>query len=299
MRGYCVILYILLLAIWINPQAHGYAQTALEYNIAEHLKDGLLVTGGEETRRHIATWTILVTLDVPVEESGLRGRLLHLRTMITDLHDTLRSTSVVKEAWLQRISDSKQTMLTGVSTSTTRIRRGLLNFVGIISNKLFGTATEAQVEECRRLLITASASNRKISHLFIKLTSVVNQTYDQVQENRNHLIKLENYVGQAADTVNKIVSKLQSQQEKISAMIGHSYIGQIVAVIESQHNQWLRQMDKYQRQRASLDLGWLTEEVLPFLNYRKLLHRENKLESMPHLSDGTMNIYVYNPCVQS
>ena len=29
------------------------------------------------------------------------------------------------------------------------------------------------------------------------------------------------------------------------------------------HNTWLRQFDKYPRQRASLELGWLTEEILP------------------------------------
>ena len=45
-------------------------------------------------------------------------------------------------------------------------RRGLLNFIGIISNKLFGTATESQVKECRHLLINASISNRRISNLY-------------------------------------------------------------------------------------------------------------------------------------
>ena len=103
-------------------------------------------TGGEETRRHVATWTLLVTLDVPVEESGLRNRLLRLRTGITKLHDSLRSTDAVKASWLQRVSDIERTMLTDVPTMHTRARRGLLNFIGIISNKLFSTATEFQVK---------------------------------------------------------------------------------------------------------------------------------------------------------
>ena len=52
-------------------------------------------TGGEESRRHVATWTLLVTLDVPVEEPGLRDQLLRLRTGLPSY-----ITPAVQTSWL-------------------------------------------------------------------------------------------------------------------------------------------------------------------------------------------------------
>ena len=66
---------------------------------------------------------------------------------------------------------------------------------------------------------------------------------------------IENYITQVSTTVNKISSQLRKQVQQVRVMIGQLYIGQVVASIESVHNSWLRQLDKYQRQRASLDLG--------------------------------------------
>ena len=40
-------------------------------------------------------------------------------------------------------------------------------------------------------------------------------------------------------------------------------IDRILSALESVHNLWLRESDRYQRQRASLELGQLTEEILP------------------------------------
>ena len=42
-----------------------------------------------------------------------------------------------------------------------------------------------------------------------------------------------------------------------------SQIDQILSALESVHNLWLREADRYRRQRASLELGQLTEEIVP------------------------------------
>ena len=39
------------------------------------IPDGILVTGGDDARAHIATWTVLVTLDVPTLEVSLLPKL--------------------------------------------------------------------------------------------------------------------------------------------------------------------------------------------------------------------------------
>ena len=42
-----------------------------------------------------------------------------------------------------------------------------------------------------------------------------------------------------------------------------SQIDQILSALESVHDLWLREADRYRRQRASLELGQLTEEIVP------------------------------------
>ena len=202
--------------------------------------------------------------------------------MISSIHDSLQTTGAVKAAWMQRITEIEETILNALPVGL-RTRRGLLNFVGILSNKLFGTATESQVAECRRLLVTVSASNQRITHVFKELTSVVNQTHDQVKENREHLVHIENYITQVSTTVNKISSQLRKQAQQVRAMIGQLYIGQVVASIESVHNSWLRRLDKYQRQRASLDLGWLTEEILPKIELDRIIvaGKQRGMQALP------------------
>ena len=47
---------------------------------------------------------------------------------------------------------------------------------------------------------------------------------------------MENCVSQPIIAINKVISHLQSQQRKVSALVAHSFIGQILTAIETQHN---------------------------------------------------------------
>ncbi len=58
-------------------------------------------------------------------------------------------------------------------------------------------------------------------------------------------------------------SVLREQENKISILDAGQKIDRALSALETAHNVWLRQSDKYQRQRALLELGWLTEEILP------------------------------------
>ena len=247
----------------------GYDKTAIAYNIPKPLPDGILITGGEETRSHVATWTILVTLDVPIEEPGMRTRLRHFRELVDSIH-RVRKLPISQTGWMQRIKDIEDTMLPGASTDITRMRRGLLNFVGDISNKLFGTATEQEVEECRRYINAVSTSNRHVAHVVNNLVTVVNQTHDQVKQNRAHLQNLEKYMDKAYDFVRVLHRGLDRQQQRLEILTLELRLNQMLTTIETAHNLWLRQLDRYKRQRASLDLGYLTEEILPVIELERI-----------------------------
>ena len=53
----------------------------------ENLPDGVLVTGGDVTRNHVVTWTVLVSLGAPREEPGLLEKLREFRETLRSYHE--------------------------------------------------------------------------------------------------------------------------------------------------------------------------------------------------------------------
>jgi hypothetical protein len=211
----------------------------------------------------MATWTVLVTLDAPKEEPELRNKLIQFRKVIQEIHTIRSPINVTKQIWRQRLDEIESTMATPRPVTGLRVRRALIDLIGIISSKLFGTATEAEVKLCKRQIKKAQKENRRVIHTAEKLITIVNQTHDQVKENRKHVRNIEKYVNELAKVIQKLQDISERQNEQIQLLDTEMRIDQSLSAIESAHNVWLRQLDKYQRQRASLELGWLTEEVLP------------------------------------
>ena len=238
-------------------------RTQIHFNDPQILPDGILVLNDGETQRHAATWTILISLDAPKTEEGLRLALHQIRTVITSLQDHRSALNSTRKQWESRIQEIEDAMIDYMSERTPRTRRGLLNIVGQISQKLFGTATEEQVNECRRLINQMDITDKKINHSVTNLITIINQTHDQLKENRQHITNIEAYLNDITQEVHYIQDIMQKQEVRIEFIDSEIKIDQALSMIENAHHRWLRQLDKYNRQKASLELGWLTEEVLP------------------------------------
>ena len=133
------------------------------------ITDGILVTGGKQTLGHIAVWTVLVTLDVPTEQVGLLDKLNAFQKV---LYAHNRVSNLTKSTWAQRIHDIKSTMK--ATPIHQRTRRGLVNVVGLLSNRLFGTATEAQISEtCSQIENIA-----RVVNVVKELITLVNDSHD-------------------------------------------------------------------------------------------------------------------------
>ena len=70
-----------------------------------------------------------------------------------------------------------------------------MNIVGEISSKLFGTATQSEVEECERHINSAMKLESQIVHTTNDLITVVNQTHSEVRRNMQHIRDMEHYMG--------------------------------------------------------------------------------------------------------
>ena len=73
----------------------------------------------------------------------------------------------------------------------------------------------------------------------------------------------------ASMNLSLILDNTLEQDQRIDQLFSISRVDQLLSAFESTHGVWLRQQERYQRQRASLELGYVTEEILPHLNCRK------------------------------
>ena len=69
-----------------------------------------------------------------------------------------------------------------------REKRYIINLFGVISKTLFGTATDADVLECKRQVHLVGV------HSVSQMLSFINQTCDQLVQNRKHILSLQHYV---------------------------------------------------------------------------------------------------------
>ena len=252
------------------------AETAIGDNFNEPvpLEDGILVTNNGNLKSLAAIWSTVVVLDSPQPEPDLVDRLERFRNTINRLHDLVPTFNATKNAWNIRIS-SIESSISSPGQRAHRTRRGLFDFIGDASNFLFGTASQAQVDECRREIEKASAFNQRVVHSYNSLLTVVNQTRDQLLTNRNHILSIEEYVSKLQNQVNDIERAINESQHQTgltyAKLIRNTKVNRILSAIEASHGVWLRQHDLYQRQRASLELGWITEEILTPAELRTIL----------------------------
>ena len=141
------------------------------------------------------------------------------------------------DAWTIRLTDIEDALLPA-RTEASRTKRGLLNIDGELSRSLFGTATESQ------------------------MLSVINQTHSAVVQNRKHINVLQSYVQKVSDEVRHIANLWQNQDKQLQVINAKLRIEQCLSAMESAHAHWVQQTARFNRQKASLELGFLTEELL-------------------------------------
>ena len=140
-----------------------------------------------------------------------------------------------------------------------RQKRGLFNFLGVFANKLMGVATSAEVRKTRELLRKVNNNNNAVNHIVHELATVVNQSRVYIKRNRdkinslvavtnNLLESIKRFAGGMQQTVNQNMQKHQAER--------------LVEDTEVLADAFVDQVDQYHRQRAALELGVLTEDLL-------------------------------------
>ena len=161
----------------------------------------------------------------------------------------------LRQLWQERISQLDVIFHKNVQPYPKRIRRGIFNFIGDISNKLLETATEKQVSKLQLPMRVLQHQDKRVTHAYDELLIVVNQTHGFAANNREYIQQIEKYSTQLTHTLNTI----SGQANMINHLLERIKIREFLAL----HFQLIRQTDHFQEQRRVLETGWLTETILP------------------------------------
>lgn len=80
------------------------------YNLPIKFPDGVLVSGGQDTRRQSATWSLLVVLDAPKIVDWL-SPVHRIRSVMATLLAVYRATNSTRDSWVQRLHDIELTIV--------------------------------------------------------------------------------------------------------------------------------------------------------------------------------------------
>jgi hypothetical protein len=151
----------------------------------------------------------------------------------------------------------------GESATEARNKRGLLDFGGEIIHTIFGLATDSSVEDCRNMVRESRKGQVKIVHRINEMVSILNSSYDEMDKNRERINEVSEVIRKIIPRVKMVIKNLQIVTERMNIVERTIGFDRAILIIEMATHAYVRARDRFQRQKASLELGRLTEEVLP------------------------------------
>lgn len=217
------------------------------------IPSGIVITSQEEMYRESAYVETYIILG-PAEDKLDRFRILahqaldQLRQYIHGI-DPNSTTGIIT---IQKIDILRKQL----GNTERRGKRGLLNFIGEISYHLFGTARAKDVDNLKKATIALSQEVAKVVSNGNRIIAVINQmghTQREMVEKLNDVI-----------TGMHIQSDLlQQQQQEIRRLDVLQRLTASVSTLETQINEYFRQLRKAEMRRVTCQMLQVTEEVLP------------------------------------
>ena len=256
------------------------------------LHDGLIIHQTKSIKLQKAEWTLLITISPP-NLQDLYPYLNSVRNMVSEFKDDTNEQIKTLQYRIQYLVNA-HSQLTKVLTSsheTTRVKRGLLNFGGTILQHLFGVATEEDINKYRTTVRRALQNEERITHSYREMASVINDIQNTIVENQRTIESWYNHISEYMDNFTVSVSNRQYANKR------HILLNDLLDLITSYHEQNTEHLGYYLKQRSDLELGMLTEHILPRTDLENFL---TKIQSkyFQHLQSLKWTWYYQNLQIQ-
>ena len=160
------------------------------------LPDGIRVYRGPPTSIIRGTWTLLISIREPgveyrdSERAALKRNVQTLLTAIREENTIASVTEKRRKVWMRRLNLILMDRSLHFQIEQSRRRRGLIDAGGWLLNKVFGTATEQQIDAVKHQLTDAARQREAVIHNTRRLITVVNQTRMEMSATRLQLDRL-------------------------------------------------------------------------------------------------------------
>jgi len=225
------------------------------------LPDGISITGGEPLRQVVAAWDIFVTLDPPPFPVELERQVNDLAYAIAAV-EGLRDRGMNVNLAPQHLRKIRLRTILAQGRKQTRAKRALMDVGGSILHALFGVATSAQLGRFQAALEEVGARQMKIAHAHNSLATIVNQTKYYLGQMAIQQQQLTAQVSRISGAIHKIVRQVDSQERRINQLELVANLDRYIDTLEIAARQYVAQTALFHRQRAELETGRLTRDLL-------------------------------------
>ena len=250
------------------------------------LPDGLLLTKADQLYVQSAEWTILVVIDTPELDPDIMANinLVIQQSRSAAAKDII--TALQNRSWIGRLRFLKSYLREAESlaqlATPRRDKRGLFDFFGQIGHTLFGLATDDSVEQCRRAIINTRRYQQGVVHQINELTTVLNRTYSTAMWNKHQITQVTEFISDSLiPKLNKVIEGLNATNNRLYRLERAFYFERVVATLEQVTLSYVRLRRAHARQKASLELGRLTEDILSLSQLREILLKATSTTTYP------------------
>ncbi len=231
---------------------------------AQPLPDGLDVKVDENCRVIAGEWTILVIIDEPAPPP-------ELIPLINGLEEAVQKHNLLDPYtpnWIIRLRAARDAVssprrwwrASAPSLRRTRKPRGLFDAVGHGFKFLFGTSTEDEVDDIRRVVSTLAAKQSRLFSVMDQFTTIINHTYDEIQTNRNQINLLSTGLQQLSrnlgDQMTHALHRIRVQEARTDVEV-------LLTQIEDATRRYITAHEAFIHRKENLEAGRLTENILP------------------------------------
>ena len=244
-------------------------------------QEGVLVQQEGDIRAISGLWTVVVVIHPPPKPDFN----LWINQIVQDIL-TLKTKGQAGDddfkVWMEHISFLQGNIrANGIyktvhSPRNRRERRALFGFVSTISNYLFGTATQNQINVLTNAIKDSQHKIETLSHQGAHMISVMNQTRLYLHENRMDIAVLQNASIALAKRVETNTKRVDGLAKTINTLHIRRSVDIIIAKLERSVNLYLHQLTLFHKQRQELERGYLTDEIMPVAYLEDVLQQLTK-----------------------
>lgn len=236
----------------------NHLASAISPLIITPLPDGVSVKGGESLRQIIASWDVYVTLEPPPFPQALADRIIALEGTLDDIA-ALATIGYLYDLSAQRLRRNRLMALLGIRSRT---KRGLLDVGGSILHALFGVATSAQLDRFKAAMVEVAGNQDDIAHAYEHLASIVNQTRTYSHALAIRQQQMQDSVFKLTRAINLITQHVKENARRINRIEVLTDLDRYLDTLSIATQQYTSQVELFRRQRAELELGHLTRDLL-------------------------------------